>query len=73
MRTDPTNGPPLARQLARFVTKAFAGDLAPRLLDLARMVVASTVASAARGYRIGCVEAFRAVALESGGAPDATI
>jgi 2-methylcitrate dehydratase PrpD len=37
------------------------------------MVVASTMASAARGYRIGCVEAFRTLALESGGTPDATL
>src|SRR6187401_2881282 len=73
MRTDTSNGPTVARQLARFVTKAAKGDLPPRHLDLARMVVASTVASAARGYRIGCVEAFRRVALESGGTPDATL
>ena len=63
----------VAQQLARFVTKAATGDLASRHLDLAKMVVASTVASAARGYRIGCVEAFRTLALESGGAPDATL
>ena len=37
------------------------------------MVVASTVASAARGYRIGSVEAFRTLALECGGTPDATL
>lgn len=37
------------------------------------MVVASTLASAARGYRIGCVRAFRTLALESGGTPDATL
>ena len=37
------------------------------------MVVASTLASAARGYRIGCVEAFRTLALESGGTPEATL
>jgi 2-methylcitrate dehydratase PrpD len=65
--------PTLARQLARFVTKASEADLPSRHLDLAKMVVASTVASAARGYRIGGVEAFRTLALENGGAPDATI
>jgi 2-methylcitrate dehydratase PrpD len=37
------------------------------------MVVASTLASAARGYRIGSVEAFRKLALESGGTPEATL
>lgn len=68
-----TTGLTVAQQLARFVTKAVTGDLAPRHLELAKMVVASTIASAARGYRIGCVEAFRTLALESGGAPDATL
>jgi 2-methylcitrate dehydratase PrpD len=68
-----TTGPTVAQQLARFVTRASKGDLPSRHLELARMVVASTLASAARGYRIGCVEAFRTVALESGGTPDATL
>jgi 2-methylcitrate dehydratase PrpD len=66
-------GTTLAQQLARFVTTASNGDIPSRHLDLARMVVASTLASAARGYRIGCVEAFRTVALESGGTADATV
>jgi len=73
MHTDVSKGPTLARQLARFVTTAAKGDLPPRHLELARMVVASTLASAARGYRIRGVEAFRALALESAGAPDATL
>jgi 2-methylcitrate dehydratase PrpD len=63
----------VAQRLARFVTSAGNTDLPARHLELARMVVASTLASAARGYRIGCVEAFRTLALESGGAPDATL
>jgi 2-methylcitrate dehydratase PrpD len=66
-------GPTVAQQLARFVTNAATGDLSPRHLELAKMVVASTLASAARGYRIGCVQAFRTLALESGGTPDATL
>lgn len=73
MGTDITNSPNLVRQLARFVTEASKEECAPRLLELAKMVVASTLASAARGYRISCVEAFRTVALESGGTPDATL
>src|SRR5512138_2046074 len=68
-----TRGPTVAGQLARFVTTAARGDLPSRHLELAKMVVASTLASAARGYGIGCVEAFRTLALESGGAPDATL
>src|SRR4051812_5203861 len=68
-----TKGPTLAQQLARFVTKAAKGDLPARHLELAKMVIASTLASAARGYSIGCVEAFRTLALESGGTPDATL
>jgi 2-methylcitrate dehydratase PrpD len=71
--TDIANGATLARQLARFVTKASKGNLPARHLELAKMVVASTIASAARGYRIGCVEAFRTLALENGGAADATL
>jgi 2-methylcitrate dehydratase PrpD len=55
------------------VITASKGDLPSRHLELAKMVVASTLASAARGYRIGCVEAFRTMALESGGPPDATL
>jgi 2-methylcitrate dehydratase PrpD len=63
----------IARQLARFATQAVTGELAARHLELAKMVVASTVASAARGYRIACVEAFRTLALQDGGTPDATL
>src|SRR6476620_6318878 len=73
MGTDITRGPTIVQQLARFVTTAARGDLPSRHVELAKMVVASTVASAARGYRIGCVEAFRTLALESGGSPDATL
>jgi 2-methylcitrate dehydratase PrpD len=63
----------VARTLARFVTTASAGNFPARHLELAKMVVASTLASAARGYRIGCVQAFRSLAVESGGTPDATL
>jgi 2-methylcitrate dehydratase PrpD len=63
----------VAQTLARFVTTASARDLPARHLELAKMVVASTLASAARGYRIGSVQAFRTLALESGGTPDATL
>jgi 2-methylcitrate dehydratase PrpD len=71
--TDISDGPTLVQQLARFVAKASKEALPSRHLELAKMVVASTLASAARGYRIGCVEAFRTLALESGGTPDATL
>src|SRR3954471_5273747 len=73
MATDSAKSPTVAQQLARFVTNAARRDLPSRHVELARMVVASTLASAARGYRIGCVEAFRTLALESGGAPHATL
>jgi 2-methylcitrate dehydratase PrpD len=63
----------VAHTLARFVTTASTRDFSPRHLELAKMVVASTLASAARGYQIGCVQAFRTLALESGGTPDATL
>ena len=73
MKPTIAEGLSVAMQLARFVTEAAKGDLPPRLLELARMVVASTLASAARGHRIGCIEAFRRLARESGGAPEATL
>ena len=73
MGTDITNSPTVAQQLARFVTQAVKSDLPSRHFELAKMVVASTLASAARGYRIGSVEAFRKLALESGGTPEATL
>jgi 2-methylcitrate dehydratase PrpD len=63
----------VAQQLARYVTTAVEEELPARHFELAKMVVASTIASAARGYRIRCVEAFRTLALDGGGAPDATI
>lgn len=73
MGTDISKGLTVAQQLARFVTRTVKDDFPARHSELARMVVASTLASAARGYRIGCVEAFRTLALESGGTPDATL
>jgi 2-methylcitrate dehydratase PrpD len=73
METTTTKSRTVARQLARFVTATADNGLPSRHLELARMLVASTVASAARGYRIGCVEAFRRLAVESGGAPEATL
>ncbi len=73
MGTHITTDLTVAQQLARFVTRASKGDLPSRHLELAKMVVASTLASAARGYRISAVEAFRTLALENGGAPDATL
>ena len=73
MGTDITTGRTTAQHLARFVTTIASDDLPSRLLELAKMVVASTLASAARGYRIGCVEALRTLALENGGTPDATL
>ena len=73
MNIDITKGPTVARQLAQFVTKASTEHFPSRHLELAKMVVASTVASAARGYRIGCVEAFRTLALESAGTPESTL
>ena len=73
MGTHVVNDPTVAQQLARFVTSAARQDLPSRLLELARMVVASTLASAARGHRIRCVEAFRTLALDHGGTAEATL
>lgn len=63
----------LAQQLARFAITASQGDFSSRHLELAKMVVASTLASAARGYQIEFVKAVRTLALQNGGAPEATL
>ena len=62
-----------AATLAGFLTKTNFKDLPPLAIERAQMVVASTIASAAMGSNIGSANAFRAVARERGGTPEATI
>ena len=64
---------PLALGLARFLQGTRPDDLPDVALEHAKMLVASTLASAAPGSRIGSAEILRTLAKEQGGRPDATI
>src|SRR5262245_6314169 len=63
----------IAGDLARFVTKTSVDDLPPVALERARMVIASTIASAAMGMDIVSSRIIRELAKERGGAPEATL
>src|SRR5215510_4923315 len=63
----------IARELAGFVTGTNVNDLPPLALERARMVIASTIASAAMGAGIASSRIIRALARESAGAPEATV
>jgi 2-methylcitrate dehydratase PrpD len=63
----------VARQLAEFLTATTTADLPPRALDLAAMLIASTVASAACGIEIDSARIIRQLARDRGGRPDAPL
>src|SRR5215467_15623834 len=63
----------IAGDLARFVTKTSVDDLPLVALERARMVIASTIASAAMGMDIVSSRIIRELAKERGGAPEATL
>jgi 2-methylcitrate dehydratase PrpD len=63
----------IAGELARFVTGTSVDDLPPLALERARMVIASTIASAAMGVDIVSSRIIRELAKERGGAPEATL
>jgi 2-methylcitrate dehydratase PrpD len=63
----------IAGELARFVVGTKAGDLPPLALERARMVIASTIASAAMGADIVSSRVIRELAQERGGAPEASV
>jgi 2-methylcitrate dehydratase PrpD len=63
----------MARELARFVTGMRAEDLPPLALERARMIIASTIASAAMGKEIDSSAIIRALARERGGTQQATV
>jgi 2-methylcitrate dehydratase PrpD len=67
----PTTGPALA--LARFVNALRYGDLPPIVVDRARMLIASTLASAAAGSLIASAKIVRDLAKDQGGKPEASI
>src|SRR2546422_9259521 len=63
----------IAGELARSVTATSVKELPPLALERARMVVASTIASAAMGVDIVSARIIRDLARERGGAPEATL
>ena len=63
----------IARELARFVTNTSADDLPPLARERARMVIASTIASAAMGSDIVSSRIIREIAVERGGTAEATV
>ena len=66
----PPNG---ALALARFVNNTSYRDLPPQAIEHAKMILASTFASAASGSLIDSVRILRDLAKESGGRQEATI
>jgi 2-methylcitrate dehydratase PrpD len=63
----------IAGELAGFLTSTSVDDLPPLALERARMVVASTIASAAMGSDIVSSRIIRELATERGGTPEATV
>src|SRR4030095_3475971 len=69
-RTAPSNN---ALELTRFLNKTKYSDLPPKAIEHAKMIIASTLASAASGSRIDSARILRDLAKEHGGKPQATI
>src|SRR4029453_11353082 len=63
----------IAGELARFLASTNVTDLPPLALERARMVIASTIASAAMGVDIVSSRIIRELAREHGGAEQATL
>jgi 2-methylcitrate dehydratase PrpD len=64
---------PLALALARSLNRIKFADLSPTAIKHAKMILASTLASAAPGSLIGSARIVRDLAKEQGGRPDATV
>lgn len=60
-------------ELARFLNRTAYGDLPPLAIEHAKMILASTFASAAPGSLIDSARILRDLAKEQGGRPEATI
>jgi 2-methylcitrate dehydratase PrpD len=65
--------PPLALALARLFSRTKFSDLPPAAIKHAKIILASTLASAAPGSRIGSARIVRELAKEQGGKPEATV
>jgi len=69
----PAASAPLALELARKFNRIAFARLPPKAIDHAKMIVASTLASAASGFSIGSAQIVRALAKEQGGRPEASL
>ena len=69
----PPSMPPAALSLAEFLGATRFTDLPTVAVEHAKMLVVSTLASAAVGSRIGSADIVRALAREQGGRPEATV
>jgi len=72
-RRPPEGGRYIALALARLLNSTRYGDLQPTVIDRAKMLIASTLASAASGSLISSVRIVRSLAKEEGGRPEATL
>ncbi len=63
----------VAETLAEFLVSTRLQDLPERTIDLAAMIVASTLASAALGRNIESARIIRSIEVERGGRPDASV
>jgi 2-methylcitrate dehydratase PrpD len=70
---DRTASASVALTLARFLNRTKFADLPPLAIEHAKMILASTYASAAPGSLIGSARIVRELAKEHGGKPEATI
>ena len=63
----------VAGELAAFVTRQSYADLPPKAVEHAEMLISSTIASASLGSTIESSRIIRALELERGGKPEATL
>jgi 2-methylcitrate dehydratase PrpD len=67
------DAPHISLALARLLNSTQYSDLQPTVIDRAKMLIASTLASAASGSLISSVRIVRSLAKEEGGRPEATL
>jgi 2-methylcitrate dehydratase PrpD len=65
--------PSAALRLAQFLNRTKFGDLPPKAIEHAKMIIASTFASAASGSRVDSARILRELAKEHGGKPEAMV
>jgi len=63
----------ISETIAEFVTGTNYDDLPPLAIKHAKVIISSTIASAAMGRDIGSTDIFRSLAKERGGTPEASI